>query len=158
MPKNLSATRVDAARSHYPSDFKFTEGVPYRQVIPTNSQVYWRKIKSFFSPSFLDYTIKSTFKRQHCNPPIWHDYHYHDFELTVELRSPCSENDLYGVDMVEAEKIINSITDVLPERINELKECPQGTTEQLCYYFAKLIKFSDRSWAGYGNFSCGVPS
>ncbi len=84
------------------------------------------------------------FTREHCNPPIWTDYHSHDFRLVVELSSLCFEGDLYGVDMIEVEELIKQIISKIPTKINELKECPNGTTEQLCKYFANKIKFSDR--------------
>lgn len=46
--------------------------------------------------------------------------------------------------MVEAENILISYCDRIPEKINDLKECPNGTTEQLCHYFLSQVKFVDK--------------
>lgn len=143
MPQNLSSARVDRARMHYPVNFEFTQGIPYRQIIATNSQIYRRFIDWLF-PQYFAYVVSVDFTRKHCNPPIWTDYHSHDFRLVVELSSPCKKGDLYGVDMIEAEETIRQITGEIPLKINDLEECPNGTTEQLCKYFANKIQFSDR--------------
>lgn len=45
---------------------------------------------------------------------------------------------MYGVDMIEAEKILNKWVENIPEIVNDLPMCPGGTTEEMCLYFAKL--------------------
>ena len=91
----------------------------------------------------FEYFISGNFYRQHSNPPLWTDYHYHDFQVTLQLKSVCNQKDLYGVDMIEAQKILDAVCQRLPNKINELPECANGTTEQLCLYFASQIKFND---------------
>lgn len=81
--------------------------------------------------------------RYHCNPPIWEEYHPHDFIVTIKLESRCNYGDLYGVDMVEAEKQLNQIINTIPAQINDLESCPNGTTEQLCVFFADNLTFCD---------------
>jgi hypothetical protein len=45
--------------------------------------------------------------------------------------------------MFEAEKALSIFCSHIPEKINEMPECPNGTTEQLCHYFLSTIKFVD---------------
>ena len=101
--------------------------------------------KDWLFPTYYHYQIKAKFKRLHCNPPIWHDYHCHDFEVTLVVKSPCYAGDIYGVDMIEAEQTLQQLINGIPEKINDLRDCSLGTTEQLCNYFLKKIQFCDRS-------------
>lgn len=79
-----------------------------------------------------------TLRRQHCNPPIWTDYHFHSFEISLELSATCQPGDLYGLDIVEMESKLHLWGEQLPEKINEHPACPHGTTEEMCLYFAEI--------------------
>ena len=57
----------------------------------------------------FEYSISTKFYRQHSNPPLWRDYHYHDFQVTLQLKSVCNQQDLYGVNMIEAQQILDSV-------------------------------------------------
>lgn len=65
--------------------------------------------------------------------------------MIIELKARCNYGDLYGVDMVEAEKQLKQIIATIPTQINDLESCPNGTTEQLCVFFADNLVFSDRN-------------
>lgn len=130
-------SRVKQARSHYPANARITEPAPYRRVKPTNTQ--------FAKPGpvrIFEYEISAGFTRLHYNPPLWLDLHPHDFKVTLHLEAPCYPTDLYGLDMVEAENLLKLAIADLPPAINDSPDCPDGTTEQLCEYFAK-IQFPD---------------
>lgn len=119
------------SRWHYPTHLKDPEKIPYQGIIPLEKQVHHQ-------PITFNYTIKATFFRQHCNPPIWTDFHYHTFEIILELAAICQPGDLYGLDMVEMENKLNLWAEKLPEKINEHPLCPHGTTEEMCFYFAQI--------------------
>jgi 6-pyruvoyl tetrahydropterin synthase len=127
---------LEKTRSHYPSGTEILGKSPYRSIKSSDTL----KPKRYLQ---FEYLISSNFYRQHCNPPIWTNYHYHDFQVTLHLTSLCYSTDLYGVDMIEVEKILQDVCDRIPKIINELPECPEGTTEQLCIYFASVVQFPD---------------
>lgn len=133
MSDDLFRTRVEQARSHYLDNAHITEAAPYRKVKPANTQ---------FSTSapviYFEYEISAGFTRLHCNPPLWTDLHPHDFKVTLHLEAPRYATDLYGMDMVEAENLLKLAIADLPPAINDSPDCPDGTTEQLCLYFAKM--------------------
>ena len=134
---DLFSSRVKQARSHYPANARINQPAPYRQVKPANTQF------PKAAPVILfEYEISADFTRLHYNPPLWLDLHPHDFKVTLHLESPCYATDLYGVDMVEAENLLKLAIADLPPGINDSPDCPDGTTEQLCLYFAK-IQFPD---------------
>lgn len=70
--------------------------------------------------------------------------HSHDFRVVLHLRAARAGRDLFGLDMVEIEKLLKSTIDRLPEVVNDLEGYPNGTTEQLCEYFAHSIELRDR--------------
>ncbi len=102
----------------------------------TETRNHWKSL-------IFEYLISAQFYRQHSNPPLWTDYHYHNFQVTLTLTSPCNKADLYGVDMIEAQKILEAVCEQIPSKVNELPECINGTTEQLCLYFASQVRFKD---------------
>ncbi len=89
-------------------------------------------------PLVFQYLISAVFRRKHYNPPIWQDAHYHNFTVSLELEAECRERDLYGLDMVETEKLLQQYVNELPETLNDCSKCLNGTTEQLCLYFAGI--------------------
>lgn len=89
----------------------------------------------------FEYQIGAKFKRKHSNPPIWTDVHEHEFEVVFYLRALKLPTDLYGIDMVEVEQLVQCAIADIPELINDLSHCSNGTTEQLCQYFAELNLF-----------------
>ncbi|MDY7020472.1 MAG: hypothetical protein SWJ54_03795 [Cyanobacteriota bacterium] len=119
------------SRWHYPTHLKHSTTVPYQGIIPLERQIHHQSIT-------FDYTIKTTLSRQHCNPPIWTDFHFHTFEIILELAATCQPGDLYGLDMVEMENKLYLWAEKLPEKINEHPLCPHGTTEEMCLYFAQI--------------------
>ena len=62
-------------RSHYPPEWLEKQTIPYRNIVGVNEQIYRESLT-------FNYTIKTTLHRQHFNPPIWKDCHFHDFEET----------------------------------------------------------------------------
>lgn len=119
------------SRWHYPPSLKSAQNIPYQGIIPPENQV--RSQAATFN-----YTIKATLRRQHCNPPIWTDFHLHTFEIILELAATCQPGDLYGLDMVEMENQLYLWAEQLPEKINQHPLCPHGTTEEMCLYFARI--------------------
>lgn len=119
------------ARSHYPLNLRQTAIPAYRNILSASPSPQSQPI------TFL-YTIKTTLHRQHFNPPIWHDPHFHHFEITLELQATCYPGDLYGLDMVEVENQLQNWAEMLPHIINEHPLCPHGTTEEMCIYFAQI--------------------
>jgi hypothetical protein len=89
----------------------------------------------------FDYQISAKFKRKHSNPPIWTDLHEHEFEVVFYLRALKLPTDLYAIDMIEAEQSVQCAIEDIPELINNLSDCSNGTTEQLCQHFAELDLF-----------------
>lgn len=90
------------------------------------------------------YVISARFWRYHKNPPTWHDYHEHHFIVSIELEAIQGERDMYGLNMVEAERILHQKISEIPEYINEHPALWGGTTEQLCQFF-KTIAWGDNS-------------
>ncbi|MGB3535640.1 MAG: 6-carboxytetrahydropterin synthase [Microcoleaceae cyanobacterium] len=122
---------MTSARSHYPLNLQQTSTPAYRNILQTSASAQSEAI------TFL-YTIKTTLCRQHFNPPIWQNPHFHDFEITLELLATCNPGDLYGLDMVEVENQLKNRAEMLPDLINEHPLCPHGTTEEMCLYFAQI--------------------
>lgn len=118
-------------RWHYPPHLRNTQTIPYHNTLPIEPDSY-REALTF------NYTIKVKFHRQHCNPPLWTDLHFHTFEVTLELEAVCQPRDLYGLDMVEVENQLYLWAEQLPEIVNEHPLCPHGTTEEMCLYFTKI--------------------
>lgn len=82
----------------------------------------------------FEYKISATFDRLHCNPPQWTNLHHHSFRVTLHLEAERTTG-IYGLDMCEAERLLQEWGDRLPESINDV--IPSGTTEDLCLYFAQ---------------------
>lgn len=119
------------ARSHYPLNLRQASTPAYRNLLQNSASSSAQTI------TFL-YTIKTSICRQHFNPPIWHDAHFHQFEITLELEATCYPADLYGLDMVEVENQLQNWAELLPEVVNEHPLCPHGSTEEMCIYFAQI--------------------
>ena len=122
---------MKSARSHYPAHLRETLTSPYRNILSA-------PIQPDAQPITFAYTIKANVRRQHTNPPIWHHLHYHQFEICLDLEATCHPGDLYGLDMVEVENQLHLWAEELPDVINEHPQCPYGTTEEMCLYFAKI--------------------
>lgn len=122
---------MKSARSHYPENLRQTSTPAYRNILPASTAEGSQPV------TFL-YMIKTSLNRQHYNPPIWHEPHFHLFEITLELEAVCYPEDLYGLDMVEVENQLKNWAELLPEIINEHPICSHGTTEQMCVYFAQI--------------------
>lgn len=118
-------------RSHYPPELREKATSPYRNIISKDDQVYQEAL-------IFTYQIKTTLHRQHFNPPIWTDAHFHDFEITLELEAVRYPEDLYGLDMVEMENLLQLWAKQLPPIINNHPLCPHGTTEEMCLYFSRI--------------------
>ena len=86
----------------------------------------------------FDYQIRAVLRRQHHNPPIWIENHWHDFQVTLHLRAQRNPSDMYGLDMVEMEQRLQEWGGRLPIIVNDCPLCPGGTTEELCCYFASI--------------------
>lgn len=90
--------------------------------------------------------------RLHANPPIWNELHPHNFSVTIELVSITQPDDMYGVDMVEAENALKEIVNNFPQPINEL--IPSGTTEAIAQYILDQFTLLDPVikviWVGVG--------
>ncbi|MGL5082228.1 MAG: 6-carboxytetrahydropterin synthase [Microcoleaceae cyanobacterium] len=119
------------SHSHCPSHRQDSVQIPCQNVIPPHQQHQQGAIT-------FTYCIKGSFRRQHCNPPIWFDLHVHTFEVTLELQAICQPGDLYGLDMVEMENRLAFWIEQLPAVINQHPACPHGTTEEICLYFAQI--------------------
>ncbi|MBD1995194.1 hypothetical protein H6G00_00940 [Leptolyngbya sp. FACHB-541] len=77
-------------------------------------------------------------RRKHCNPPIWTDTHFHNFQITLHLQAVRGVSAMYGIDMIEVEMLLKAWAEALPEVVNEHPLCIGGTTEDLCLYFARI--------------------
>ncbi|MEL6853484.1 MAG: 6-carboxytetrahydropterin synthase [Cyanobacteria bacterium J06607_13] len=116
------------SREHYPTEVDKLGSPVYRSVLQTQEM--------HDQPASFDYEISVDFSRTHCNPPVWHDVHPHDYRVTLVITSTRRPEDLYGLDMVEAERLLRAYVDELPECINDHPGTRDGTTEALCLYFA----------------------
>lgn len=126
-----SITMKSEFRSHYPQEWQEKSTIPYHNIVEVNEQVYRE-------PLTFNYTIKTTLHRQHFNPPIWWDCHFHNFEISLELQAVRQPEDLYGLDMVEMENQLQVWAKQLPEIINDHPLCPHGTTEEMCLYISQI--------------------
>ncbi len=140
--RNLSSTRMGDARSHYPENYSLDTPV-YRNALKTHA-IESSNAQTFKHPLVFDYRIGCQLLRRHYNPPVWLDSHPHRFSIEVTLRAVCHPCDLYGVDMVEAQRLLTHFAESLPEVINDSPYVPLGTTEQLCLYFFGLKTLLDR--------------
>lgn len=86
----------------------------------------------------FEYEIASSFERFHSNPPLWHDFHSHLFEVRLTFQSCQNPGDLYGLDMVEMQQKLEALIDKIPPTVNNLPGCEAGTTEALCSFFADI--------------------
>ncbi|MGF1491081.1 MAG: hypothetical protein ACFBSC_01230 [Microcoleaceae cyanobacterium] len=119
-----------------PCQMKSHEAKPYqsksyRDILPAHEQRQQ-------TPTTFTYKISTGFRRQHCNPPLWFDLHFHDFVVTLVLKAICRPGDLYGIDMVDMENRLQAWSKQLPDVVNQHPDCPHGTTEELCSYFAQI--------------------
>jgi hypothetical protein len=89
----------------------------------------------------VGYEIRSTFTRQHSNPPLWNIPHSHDFIVSVKLASVIAPADMYGVDMIEAENALKCLLSNIPDLVNDL--IPSGTTEAISQYILDNYHLSD---------------
>lgn len=116
------------SQAHYPPELQ-GKTAPYRQAIAHPTRPF---------PILFHYEISTTVRRQHFNPPIWTDAHYHDFRVTLHLQALLEPAAMYGIDMVEAEQRLHGWAEQLPEVVNNHPDCGGGTTEELCLYFAQM--------------------
>ena len=90
--------------------------------------------------------------RLHANPPIWNEFHAHNFSAMIELVSIVQPEDMYGVDMVEAENALKAIVNDFPQPINLL--IPAGTTEAIAQFILDRFSLPDPKikvvWVGVG--------
>jgi len=86
----------------------------------------------------FEYEIASSFERLHSNPPLWHDFHAHLFEVRLTFQSRQNPGDLYGLDMVEMQQKLEILISKIPPTVNTLSGCESGTTEALCSFFADI--------------------
>jgi 6-pyruvoyl-tetrahydropterin synthase len=103
----------------------------YLRALSPGDQIHRGRIR-------YEYRIGAHFTRRHANPPLWTDLHEHTFHVTLELAAERPETGLYGLDMVALERRLNAWAEMLPPVLNDCPECPHGTTEELCHYFARL--------------------
>ena len=89
-------------------------------------------------PVLFYYQIEQSFSRKHHNPPVWTQPHYHQFRVRLSLAAVKVPSNLYGLDMVEVEQMLRNHIEQLPDSINRHPDCPHGTTEELCAYFANI--------------------
>lgn len=129
---------LGAVRSHYPvSAIGLNQrGSPHRGISTFDHDLLIKEGCLNFS-----YKISGSFSRFHGNPPVWTDQHWHQFSVELELASTQSPGDMYGVDMVEMQQLLQGFIDRIPDSVNDLPGCKSGTTEALCGYFAGV-----RSW------------
>ncbi|GEM_PF-1311263 len=116
------------SQAHYPPELQ-GKVAPYRQAIANPTREL---------PILFHYQISIKVRRQHYNPPIWTDAHYHDFRVTLHLQAVLETTAMYGIDMVEAEQRLRDWAAQLPEVVNNHPTCGGGTTEELCLYFAQI--------------------
>ncbi|MEM9216200.1 MAG: 6-carboxytetrahydropterin synthase [Cyanobacteria bacterium P01_F01_bin.150] len=88
----------------------------------------------------FDYDIRYTLTRQHYNPPVSprEEIHFHDFEITLELRAQRQPPSIYGLDMVNVANQLKAYADQIPLLVNDHPDIPTGTTEQMCEYFVHI--------------------
>ncbi|NJR41244.1 MAG: hypothetical protein HC781_23375 [Leptolyngbyaceae cyanobacterium CSU_1_4] len=86
----------------------------------------------------FEYEIASSFERCHSNPPLWHDFHSHVFEVRLTFQSQQNTGDLYGLDMIEMQQQLEDLISKIPPTVNHLSGCEAGTTEALCSFFATI--------------------
>lgn len=104
---------------------------PYLTALSPHAQVNRGAIR-------YEYRIGVNFTRKHCNPPLWIDLHEHTFTVGLELSAIRPETGLFGLDMCAVEQTLGTWAEALPAVINDSRECPHGTTEELCHYFARI--------------------
>jgi hypothetical protein len=120
-------------RSHYPSQLQHNESPPYRQLDGQLLEQLSQRQECWFY-----YQISYTFRRQHSNPPIWTDAHWHEFEVKLHLRALRDRSSMYGIDMIEVESLLKDWSEQLPQLVNDHPLVKGGTTEDLCQYFAQI--------------------
>jgi 6-pyruvoyl-tetrahydropterin synthase len=103
----------------------------YLTAISSEAQIHRGQIR-------YEYRIACHFTRKHCNPPLWNNLHEHTFSVVLELAANRPETGLFGLDMCVIEKSLIHWAEALPEVLNDCSQCPHGTTEELCHYFASL--------------------
>lgn len=119
------------SKIHYPDNYRKAEGIPYRQIVSADSQVHRSSVT-------FQYRISYRLRRQHYNPPIWTQVHYHTFDISILLESVRSANDMYGVDIVEWESRLQQWAESIPATVNDLPGYELGTTEDMCIYISKI--------------------
>lgn len=117
-------------REHYPTNVQqHSSEPPYQNVLPTHTPL---------TP--YQYQISASTRRMHGNPPIWDDFHPHTFQVVAEIRADRLPRALYGLDMIEAERVLQVVLNALPATVNDHPLCPYGTTEELCSYVAQELQ------------------
>jgi hypothetical protein len=84
------------------------------------------------------YEVSTPFSRQHSNPPLFSDRHWHCFRVTLFLETSQYSGDLYGCDMIEIENLLKEAVSKLPQCLNDLPGYESGTTEAICCYFGRI--------------------
>lgn len=111
---------------------------PVSQPIYRNIEAQDSKLLHTLRSLKFEYEIASSFERFHSNPPLWHDFHSHLFEVRLTFQSRQNSGDLYGLDMVEMQQKLEALISKIPPTINNLPGCESGTTEALCSFFADI--------------------
>lgn len=102
-----------------------------------NTQIY----RSLVREQAISYQVSCKFIRLHANPPLWNDFHPHEFIVSIQLVSIVQPEDMYGCDLIEAEKMLEAIVDSIPTKINDL--IPSGTIEAIAIYIRDRWQLPD---------------
>ena len=128
---DLSSARMVDERAHYPASDRAAKGEPYLSVIAPDAQANRRELT-------FEYKIRYKMRRQHFNPPLFKQAHFHAFGIEITFQAVCGAADLYGIDIIEYENKVQNWAEQLPQIINEFPSLEIGTTEDLCWYFAQI--------------------
>ena len=147
--QNISTTRILPAAGNDTGDHQAIIKLAYRGTYESpDTQIYRSQVRE----RAISYRISTEFMRVHCNPPVWSGLHPHNFIATIELVSITQPEDMYGVDMVEAENALKAIIDELPICVNDL--IPSGTTEAIAQFILDRFSLPDPAikivWVGVG--------
>ena len=109
-----------------------------QEVINQNKEAASRQTATAFS-----YEIKGCFRRFYSSTGLKIDEEWNEFEVTLVIGAVRGVGDRVGLNTVKAEKALHMLINEIPQAIGDMPECPNGTIEELCEFFAGLSQVFD---------------
>ena len=91
----------------------------------------------------FSYEIKGCFGRFYSSTGLKIDEQWNEFEVTLVIGAVRGVGDRVGLNTDRAEKALHLLIAEIPQVIGEMPECPNGTIEELCEFFAGLSQVFD---------------